>query len=813
MPGQSAQRVAEVRTEHLLGDLLAAQGWDTRRPPNGNLLRQQEYKDYPTLAEIFKGRSKSGGHGDALPEAVLVDHRTLAPLAVVEAKARKEDLEQAENEVKAYANACIEAGHASLAIALAGTAEDGFTVSVFKWTTGGWKPVTYEGQPIGWIPNRRDVDRLLPTKAPTELRPTVPPPEVLAAHADEINRLLRESGVQDQFRPAVVAAVMLALWQSKREIRRSEEHILQDINQACSQAFWKTRKPELAKTLTVDEANRTLAIKARRIVVILERLNVTVLTAEHDYLGQLYETFFQYTGGNTIGQYFTPRHIAALMADLVQTDSEDIVLDPACGTGGFLIAAMHRVHKLRKLSREQVIELVGDRLIGFDQEPITAALCIANMILRGDGSTGIHRDNVFTAPEFPVDGATVVLMNPPFPHRKTDTPPEDFLFRGMEALRHRGRAAVILPTSELVKREKKSWRKRLLEGSTLDGVIGLPDDLFEPFASSYTSVVLITKGIPHPPDREVFFARITNDGTEVQKRVKVARSGEELTAVFQAYQEHRSIAGLCGWAEIDPNSLNFGPGLSVPPRPLTREDLMDEVHSLIRNRTAFVVRHAPRLFELEQAVARGEITPTPYETLKGLKPADPGPQTVGGYFHITYGQGELENKRGLQPGPALVISSSGIDNGCYGFFDFENLIAPPFASVPRTGSIGMAHVQEWPCGVTSDCLILTPKSGVPPELLYIASAVIRSEAWRYNYGMKITPERIADYPIPVDDEILGEITRGLKTGKQIDDIALVAAEDEADAAIARQRLAHVEDDPNGLVGGEELRKALSEIVG
>src|SRR6202040_2234298 len=98
-----------------------------------------------------------------------------------------------------------------------------------------------------------------------------------------------------------------------------------------------------------------LARNARRIVAILELLNVNVLTAEHDYLGQLYETFFRYTGGNTIGQYFTPRHIARMMADLCEVERSDVVLDPACGTGGFLVAAMNRVLERSRLSRVQTV--------------------------------------------------------------------------------------------------------------------------------------------------------------------------------------------------------------------------------------------------------------------------------------------------------------------------------------------------------------------------------------------------------------------------------------------------------------------------
>jgi type I restriction enzyme M protein len=97
------------------------------------------------------------------------------------------------------------------------------------------------------------------------LRPTIPPPEILATYADEINRLLRESGIKDEFRPAVIGAIMLALWNSNGHIRKDVDYILLDINNECERAFNRANKGELADSIKVDEANNKLAIKARRI--------------------------------------------------------------------------------------------------------------------------------------------------------------------------------------------------------------------------------------------------------------------------------------------------------------------------------------------------------------------------------------------------------------------------------------------------------------------------------------------------------------------------------------------------------------------
>ena len=617
-------------------------------------------------------------------------------------------------------------------------------------------------------------------------RSSVPSAEVLATFADEINRLLRESNVNDRSRPSVVGACMLALWQSKGDIRKDPQNILADINQACEKAFWNAGKPILAKSLHVDEANEKLAIKTRRIISILERLNVSGLTAEHDYLGQLYETFFRYTGGNTIGQYFTPRHVANWCADFLSVSLDDVVLDPTCGTGGFLIAAMERVARENRISRSEMVKLVKTQMIGFDDEPITAALCVANMILRGDGSSSVHRDDAFTAPEFPVGTASVVLMNPPYPHKKTDAPSEAFVERALEGLMQGGRLAAVIPQSLLVKGPKAPWRKALLAKHTLEAVIQMPGELFEPYASATTAVIYIRKGVPHPKGKRVYFARVANDGFRLKKGARVAIEGTELPKALDHFLAHTSEPGFSGWAGLD-DETSFAPGAYIPARELSEEETDSAVRQVIRARSAFVAYHASDLVTLN---TDNPLPPRQLRKVRPMRATKAG--TVSKYFDVIYGQKALHSKDGLSPGRSLVISSSGTDNGCYGFFDFEAIMAPGFVTVPSTGSIAMAHVQEWPCGVTDDCLLLLPKPGVRHAMLYVAASVIRSESWRFSYGRKATPERVGYFPLPHTSELLDRIDSYLVRAARVEDLMLEDAEDALDSHIARTRLGEIQ---------------------
>lgn len=820
-----ARRTSERRAEHLLNDLLVSQGWDPRRPPSGDVLLQNEYRAYPEITEALAGSSKTG-QGYGVPEAILVDRESARPLAVVEAKRSVEDIELAITEAKAYADALWNAGDHPLAIGLAGTSDLEFALRVAKRVGGEWKLVTYDGHPINWIPTRTDLDRIATPGGPTEIRPSIPPLEVLAERADEINRLLRESRIKDELRPAVVAAIMLALWHSKGQLRREPAYILRDINDACRDAFVAAGKADLAKSLRVDVANEKLRDKARRIATILERLNVTVLTAEHDYLGQLYETFFRYTGGNTIGQYFTPRHIARMMADICEVTKEDVVLDPACGTGGFLIACMDRILSEHHLSRSDMVEIVKRQLIGFEDEPLTAALCVANMILRGDGSSGVHRADSLTSSAFPTGEASVALMNPPFPHKKTDTPSEAFVDRALEGLRDRGKLAVILPTSVLVKSSKGAWRERILKRNTLLAVCQLPDELFQPFASATTSFVLLEKGVPHNPNRKTTFVRLHHDGLQLHKGARIERGPSQIADAIDVILNPRTVPGFSGAARIS-GRVEWAAGAYIPSAQPDDNELSEAVDVLLRRLGSFYTRYAPEVLAQRKAIAEGEIIQSPYRKivsprkLKNAVALTGAEDEIGGRFDILYGLGEIESREGIPPGRTLIISPTEQYNGCYGWLEFPTVLEPPFITVARTGSIGEAFVHVEPCAPNSDCLVLLPRRkewATIPHLILAASA-IRLERWRYNYGRKITPTRLVNVKLSHSPELRAYTERLWSRFTKVIQASLApyqeleaAREDERDAEIAHVRIQEIRANSALVVQGEALKDRLDALL-
>lgn len=761
-------RSSETRVEVTLArELLETRGWSSAHPPRGNLLWKNEYRDDWQLTDALKQASKKGG-GAGYPDFFLVDARSGAPLIVGEAKASVGDLDQASHEAcDIYGEALFESGHSVLAAAIAGDGENEIAVEIKKRGRKGWEPIEYRGEPIQWLPTPEETSLLLKDKRRFELQPKVPSAEVLARRGEEINRIFRECGIRDELRPAVMGAFMLALVESGGSISHHPEVVLMQVNKFCQNAFRRAGKHTIAESIMVPEANDALSSKAARIIHILRLLNVTTLTAEHDYVGQLYEMFFRFTGGNTIGQFFTPRHISQFMADLTGVGPNDDVLDPTCGTGGFLIASLYRMIGNRHLTKDQVSALVAKHLRGFESEPITAALCVANMILRGDGTTGIVAGDTFTHDSYPERWASIVLGNPPFPHKSTDKPTEAFVDRALEALRARGQLAMVLPISIVHKSGKKQWREKTLRGNTLVGVIELPGELFEPYASSTTAIVILKKGVKHDWKKPVFFCRIANDGFRLKKSARIDRPGEQLTEAMRAYESRESIPGFCTWAPLVGN--DWGPGGFIESSGYDEDDIREQVELVLRSDAAFHSLYANKLNEFKECLDDGRLVPGKYSNIsnKRPRPVDELPGTIGHYFNIYYGQRDLHSKENLVRGESLIISSSGTNNGCYGFYQFPDLIQPPFVTIPGTGSIGEAYVQTWPCGVTDHCLLLIPRYGTPEEMLWLAAAVVRLEQWRFNYGRGITAERIANFALPVSGRKLrawvrvrrGEVSR------------------------------------------------------
>lgn len=270
-----------------------------------------------------------------------------------------------------------------------------------------------------------------------------------------------------------------------------------------------------------------------------------------DVLGNFYGEFVKYGGsdGNSLGIVLTPHHITDLMAELIDVNSDDVVLDPTAGSGAFLIAAMRRMFgdamkryddNPKKLGK-RLDEIKKYQLHGVELQDKLFAVGTTNMILRGDGKANFQRHSFFDVtrddffpqnPERPgrLERFTKVLMNPPYSQSKDKTTRHlselSFIERALSHLEVRGRLAAIVPQSAMVgkTKEDKTLKATILKHNTLDAVLTMNPDTFHG-VGTHVVIALFTAGVPHPDTKKTAFVDFKDDGYKVRQHIGLVNDG------------------------------------------------------------------------------------------------------------------------------------------------------------------------------------------------------------------------------------------------------------------------------------------------
>ncbi len=226
--------------------------------------------------------------------------------------------------------------------------------------------------------------------------------------------------------------------------------------------------------------------------------------------GQIYETFLgELQSAGTLGEFYTPRAITDLLVALTDPQHGETVLDPACGTGGYLTAAIEHL----KASAGTVAErdAIGENVIGWEYKPLPYLLGNTNLILHDINLPSIRYDDSLAKPLTEYrhkDRVDLILANPPFggvvsnnnennfPQTyRTKESADLFLILMIHLLKSGGRAAIVLPDGSLTgDGVKQRIRKKLLEDCNLHTIIRLPNSVFQPYASVATNLLFFTKG-------------------------------------------------------------------------------------------------------------------------------------------------------------------------------------------------------------------------------------------------------------------------------------------------------------------------------
>jgi type I restriction enzyme M protein len=242
--------------------------------------------------------------------------------------------------------------------------------------------------------------------------------------------------------------------------------------------------------------------------------------AERQHFGDIYEQILNdlQSAGNA-GEYYTPRAVTAFMAERIDPRPGEILLDPACGTGGFLTCAIrHMRARYVKTPEDEAAMQRGLRAV--EKKQLPHMLCVTNLLLHGmDDPSFVLHDNTLARPYASygkADRVDVVLTNPPFGGKEengieanfpkqfqTRETADLFLALIVRRLKDGGRAAVVLPDGTLFGEGVKTrLKEHLLAECNLHTVVRLPNSVFRPYASIGTNLLFFQKG---SPTKEIWF--------------------------------------------------------------------------------------------------------------------------------------------------------------------------------------------------------------------------------------------------------------------------------------------------------------------
>ena len=332
-----------------------------------------------------------------------------------------------------------------------------------------------------------------------------------------------------------------------------------------------------AKFLIPDE------VTLKRALDIIDEIDFSQLDA--DVKGDLYEDLLnQIEAAGELGQFLTPRHIIRYIVQLVNPKIGETVFDPACGSGGFLLAAYEWI-KLQNSDSKLIEEYngvkrgPGDRLnknqwqflqhetfFGQDVDPEMVRLTLMNFFLHGLEESDIKRKDTVAGAEDEEDlrRYDVILTNPPFagkvdrerikkslPVKSTKT---QVLFLGyvIDALKPNGRAGIILPEGTLfgTNRDDKEIRRYLLEKCQLQAVISMPAGVFQPYSGVKTSVLIFKKkSVPKLDENEkIWFFNMQGDGSSLSKAKKFgSQYRNDIPKIIELWQKNRAIEKPYSW--------------------------------------------------------------------------------------------------------------------------------------------------------------------------------------------------------------------------------------------------------------------------
>lgn len=276
-------------------------------------------------------------------------------------------------------------------------------------------------------------------------------------------------------------------------------------------------------------------------------------------LGNAYEYLLSIMSSQgDAGQFRTPRHIIDFIVDVINPTKDDKVLDPACGTGGFLVSTYNHIleqhdgkndpkKKEKPLTPDERKKLMSN-LQGYDIDPTMVRIAQVNMYLHQFKNPQIFQYDSLTSEERWNDKYDVILANPPFMSPKGGIKPHNkfgvasnraevlFVDYIISHLKPKGRAGIVVPEGVIFQSGNayKSLRKNLVENG-LYAVVSLPSGVFQPYSGVKTSILFLDNEIANKR-QEIAFVKISADGYDLGATKRVV-SQNDLPQALESLRE------------------------------------------------------------------------------------------------------------------------------------------------------------------------------------------------------------------------------------------------------------------------------------
>ena len=298
-------------------------------------------------------------------------------------------------------------------------------------------------------------------------------------------------------------------------------------------------------------------------------------------LGDAFEYLLSVLGSQgDAGQFRTPRHIIDFMVEVLDPKKTETVLDPACGTAGFLISSYKHIVRQNTDKKGNSTLTPDDKgrlaknFKGYDISPDMVRLSLVNLYLHGFTDPHVYEYDTLTSEERWNEFADVILANPPFmspkggikPHKRFSIQAKRsevlFVDYMAEHLTPQGRAGIIVPEGIIFQSQSayKALRKMLVENAIV-AVVSLPAGCFNPYSGVKTSILILDKSLAKAADTIAFF-KVENDGFGLgaQRRAFGKNDLPQIKAELAAY-----LQALRSQQSVEPSPLGRGQGEGTQP--------------------------------------------------------------------------------------------------------------------------------------------------------------------------------------------------------------------------------------------------------